>query len=148
MEAFCQKRSINMQKIPPLHPLSNLVETFIKPLGKTMKIAHKYISPEKEALEQLLQSYHGTPHPATNVTPVAMLFCDRKRFLFPRQTITDKQVAKARETGYSEKENRQQELSTAKYAKKDNFLKLGIQYSQEILTKGKKLTLCFYLNHM
>lgn len=120
----------------------------MKLLRKTMKITYKNNTPEKEALELLLQSYRDTPHPAKIVTPEAMLFRYRQRFLFPRQTITDKQVAKARETGYSEKENRQQELSTAKYAKKDNFLKLGIQYSQEILTKGKKLTLCFYLNHM
>ena len=38
---FCQKHSINIQKTLPLHPSSNLVETFMKPLGKTMKIAHK-----------------------------------------------------------------------------------------------------------
>ena len=38
---FCQKRSINIQKTLPLHPSSNPVETFMKPLGKTMKIAHK-----------------------------------------------------------------------------------------------------------
>ena len=71
MEAFCQKRSISMQKITPLHPSSNLVETFIKPLGKTMKIAHENNTPEKEALEQLLQNYRDIPHPAASVTPAA-----------------------------------------------------------------------------
>ena len=50
-----------------------------------------------------------------------MLFRDGQKGLFPRQTITDKQVAKARETDYSKKEHRQQELNAAKYVKKDNF---------------------------
>ena len=87
----------------------------MKPLVKTMKTAHKNNTPEKEALEQLLQNYRDTPHPATYVTPAAMLFRDGLRFLFPRQTITDKQVAKARKTDYSKKEHGQQELNASKY---------------------------------
>ena len=87
-----------MQNIPTLHPSSNPKEMFMKLLRKTMKITYKNNTPEKEALELLLQSYRDTPHPAKIVTPEAMLFRYRQRFLFPRQTITDKQVAKARET--------------------------------------------------
>ena len=54
METFAQKRDIHLKKIPPLHPSANPVETFMKPLGKTMKIAHYNRSSEKEALNHLL----------------------------------------------------------------------------------------------
>ena len=68
-KAFCQKHSINMQKIPPLHLSLNPAETFMKPLGKTMKIAHKNDTTEKKALEQILQICRDTQHPAAPVTP-------------------------------------------------------------------------------
>ena len=32
-----QKRSINIQNTPPLHPAANPAETFMKPLGETLK---------------------------------------------------------------------------------------------------------------
>ena len=48
VEAFCQKRSMNMQKTPPLHPSSNRRRRLC---GKTMKVAHKKSTPRKEALE-------------------------------------------------------------------------------------------------
>ena len=69
----------------------------------------------------LLQNYSDTSYPAKNVTPAPMSFRELQRFSFPRQTIADNQVAKARETDYSKKEHRQQDLSAAKYVKKDNF---------------------------
>ena len=74
MKEFCQKRSINIQKTLPLHPSSNPVEAFMKPLDKTMKIAYKDNTTEKKALEQLLQNYRDTSYPAKNVTPAAMSF--------------------------------------------------------------------------
>ena len=40
MEQFAQKRDINLEKTPPLHPQSNPFEKFIKPLGNTMKITY------------------------------------------------------------------------------------------------------------
>ena len=39
MKDFTQQRGIMMQQIPPLHPSANPAETFMRPLGKTMKIA-------------------------------------------------------------------------------------------------------------
>ena len=41
MTKFADERNIKLQKIPPLHPQANPAETFMKPLGKTMKIAHQ-----------------------------------------------------------------------------------------------------------
>ena len=74
MENFATKRNIELQKIPPLHPSANPVETFMWPLGKTMKIAQHNKTPENEALEKLLVNYRDTPHPAIGVIPSAMLF--------------------------------------------------------------------------
>ena len=50
MQTFCKTRNIHMDKIPPLHPSANPVETFRKSIGKTMKIAHHNKIPEKRAL--------------------------------------------------------------------------------------------------
>ena len=75
----------------------------MKPLGKTMKIAHKNDTSEKEALEQILQNYRDTQHPVPAATKATILIPGGQRFLCPRQTITDKQIAKARETDYSKK---------------------------------------------
>ena len=41
MDKFASDRSIHLQKIPPHHPQANPAETFMKPLGKAMKIAHQ-----------------------------------------------------------------------------------------------------------
>ena len=46
----------------------------MKPLGKTIKIAHKNDTPEKEALEQILQNYRDTQHPVTAATKATILF--------------------------------------------------------------------------
>ena len=63
------KRSITMQHIPPFHPSATTVETFMCPIGKTMKIAHHNKTPATEALSQLLNNYRNTPHPATGIPP-------------------------------------------------------------------------------
>ena len=87
MEKFAADRNIKLQKIPPLHPQANPAETFMKPLGKTMKICHQNKNKEKDCLQQLLRNYRDTPHPATSVPPGAMLFRDGYQTDFPRQGI-------------------------------------------------------------
>ena len=84
MTKFADERNIKLQKIPPLHPQANPAETFMKPLGKTMKIAHQNGRKEKESLQKLLRNYRDTPHPATSVPPGAMLFRDGYQTEFPR----------------------------------------------------------------
>ena len=53
MDDFCRSRNINMEKIPPLHPSANPAETFMKFVGKTMKIASHNKSGETGALTNL-----------------------------------------------------------------------------------------------
>ena len=68
MKDFAQKRNINIQNTPPLHPAANPVETFMKPLGKTMKIAQQERNSGKAASQQLLDNYRDTPHPSTGIS--------------------------------------------------------------------------------
>jgi len=84
MSDFADSRGIELLKIPPLHPSANPVETFMKPLGKTMKTARQANLPEQMALQKLLDNYRDTPHPATGIAPAAMLFRDGQRTIFPR----------------------------------------------------------------
>ena len=57
MKQFTENRAIEQKNIPPLHPSSNPVETFMKLVGKTMKIAKHNKVPKREALQQLLTNY-------------------------------------------------------------------------------------------
>lgn len=50
MEDFNKSKNIEMKKIPPLHPLTNPVETLMRPLGKTKKIAHLHQQTGKKSI--------------------------------------------------------------------------------------------------
>ena len=121
MERFADQRDINLQKIPPLHPSSNPVETFMRPLGKTMKIARDAKIAEKEALQTLLSNYRNTPHPATLISPSSMLFRDGERSIFPRVAVTDEEVSDARKRDLQKKEENQQKINDSKYRTESNF---------------------------
>ena len=56
MEKFAQKRDINLEKTPRLHPQSNSVEMFLKPLGKTMKIVCNNRHSETDAFKMLYRT--------------------------------------------------------------------------------------------
>ena len=66
MEVFAEKRDIELKKTPPLHPQANPAETFMKSLGKTMKIAHENKTSKREALSTLLKNVRDTPQQATD----------------------------------------------------------------------------------
>ena len=113
MTNFAAKRDINVQKIPPLHAAANPSETFMKPLGKTMKIARHQLKSEKEALQELLDNYRDTPHPATGITPSAMLFRDGVRKKFPCIMVDEKQVKNARERDARQKLERGEKINAS-----------------------------------
>ena len=71
-----------------------------------MKIAHMYKNSDKETLNQLLNRYRDTPHPATGLPPVAMLFRDGKRTVSPRKLVTNGDVSLARESDKQMKQER------------------------------------------
>ena len=115
MDGFARKRGIQLQKIPPLHPSSNPAETFMRPLGKTMKIAHASHTREDEALQTLLSNYRNTPHPATGISPASMLFRDGVRSVFPRQVASEKEVQAARTRDLDQKKAHQEKVNSGKF---------------------------------
>ena len=124
METFCNERNIQQEKIPPLHPSANPVETFMKTLGKSMKIAKRNNMSEKEALAQLFSNYRDTPHPATGLSPNNMLFRDAPQSTFPRKNITNQEVQAAKQRDLANKLHRQEKLNASKYRTASNF-KIG-----------------------
>ena len=62
-----------------MHPSANPVENL---MSKTMKIA----------LKTFLSNYHNTPHPATDITPSAMLFQDPPQSVFPQRGVSEKDI--------------------------------------------------------
>ena len=85
-----------MQHIPPLHPLANPSETFMRPLGKTMKIVSFRKIPEEIALKQLLVNYRDTPNTATGLSPASMMLPDGPEKSIPRVTASDDAIKNAR----------------------------------------------------
>ena len=74
MELFAQKINIELKRTPPLNPQANPADTFMKTLGKTMKIAHQDKVSKKETLTTLLQNARETPQQATTLTLGSMMF--------------------------------------------------------------------------
>ena len=64
MDTFSKERNITPEQTPPMHPSANPEETFMRLVGKTVKIAAYNRVPEKKALSQVLSNYCDTPHPS------------------------------------------------------------------------------------
>ena len=118
MQSFADKRNINLQKTPPYHPTANPAETFMKPLGKAMKIAVQNKTPEKKAVQELLENYRDTPHPATGVPPNAFLFRHQHQTKFPRRELSQNEVENAKERDEKSKSIRTENINTSKYKKR------------------------------
>ena len=115
MKNFAQSRGINLEKIAPMHPVSNPAETFMRPLGKAMKIARNSKQNEKHALQDLLNNYRDTPHSATGISPGAMMFRDGYRSKFPTITVDSEQVTNARAKDANEKTSREMKVNKSKF---------------------------------
>ena len=124
MKEFATKRDITLKNTPPHHPQSNPVETFMKPLGKAMKIATQNKVPKDIALAQLLQDYRDTPNPATHVSPGAMLFRDGYRTTFPRTHASEDKIEKAKARDQKLKLERSEKVNSSKYCKQSD-IKVG-----------------------
>ena len=135
MDTFCHSRNIHMEKIPPLHPSANPAETFMKSVGKTMKIAARNKKGEAEALTQLLSNYRDTPHPATGLTPNDMFFRNSPQTIFPRRTISEHAVHEARTRDANSKHTRQEKINSNKYRCRSTF-----QVGDEVLIRNYEKT--------
>ena len=117
MKNFAEKRGIKLEKIPPLHPSGNPVETFMKPLGKAMKIANHTGASEAKTLNELLNNYRDTPHSSTGIPPSAMMYGTTIPGVFPSKAVSDAEVERARAYDQSQKESRQELINSSKYKK-------------------------------
>ena len=97
MDTFAKERNITLEKTPPMHPFANPAETFMKSVGKTMKIAAYNHVPEKEELSKLLSNYRDTPHPSACMAPAAMIFRDSHQTVFPKMPVSEEAIKLARE---------------------------------------------------
>ena len=68
---YSKKNNIEHIVTPPLHPRSNEAECMMKPLGKTMKLAHHNNLDKKQELvvRKFIKDYKTTPHPSTGMAP-------------------------------------------------------------------------------
>ncbi len=61
-ERYSKDNGISHVKTFPYHPQANNAETFMKSMGKTMKIAHYHHQDKQQAVNKLLENYRATPH--------------------------------------------------------------------------------------
>ncbi len=118
MQNFAKDKDITLQKSPPLHPASDPVETFMRPLGKAMKIGRHNGIPENETLRNVLKNYRQTPHPATGLPPAAMLFRHEQRLDFPRRHATEEDITIARESDRRKKMENDQKVNSFRYSRR------------------------------
>ncbi len=111
-EDFSASTGIDHIKTFPYHPQANPAETFMRPLGKTMKIAHYNHMGKQQALNQLLANYRETPHPATGISPGDMMFRSGYRSGFPaKPPVTDKQAEEGRQKDIDQRSERTTKLN-------------------------------------
>lgn len=120
-DTFTQDRGIEHIKTFPYHPQANPAETFMRPLGKTMKSAmHSKQSPE-QALNNLLSNYRATPHPTTNNAPGDVMLRYGYKKDFPRKPISQGRVDQGRANDIAEKKERQERINKSNHRMKSNY---------------------------
>ena len=133
---FSSKRGITHVKTFPYHPQANQAETFMKPLGKSMKIANFKGEDKQKALNQLLSSYRATPHSATGIAPGEAVFRHGYRSNFPnRRTLSENDLQKALKRDQENKQARSDILNRSKYRQTQKF-----EVGDLIYTRNNKRT--------
>ena len=75
MADYFSQRGIKHHHVTPLWPQANgLVESFMKPLNKTIRTARAQGQVWQKELPKFLLNYRTTPHTTTKVAPVQLLF--------------------------------------------------------------------------
>ena len=116
----------------PYRPKANTVETWMKPLGKCIKIASYKRSDKEKAIHDLLTAYRTTPHPATGLSPGEMLF----RRAYPNRVVsTDSDFNNAVSKMKKDKSNRCDEINISVKRQPHQF-KVG----QWVYVKSKRRT--------
>ena len=137
MKQFTDNHDITQRFSTPYFPSQNPAETFMKTIGKTMKInQHSKIS-ETKALREALTTYRQTPHPATGIPPSNMMFRDGIRSGFPRKQLSDDDIEEARRIDENEKKFRQEKINASKYRKESPIVPGDVVLVRNMTRKSK-----------
>ena len=120
---YSESQGIEHKKTYPYHPQANPVETFMKPLGKAMKIAHGEGKNKNTALNNLLMGFRSTPHVATGQTPGDLMFRGGYQQAFPRKILTPQEIEESENLDQYLKECRQ---NTVNSSRKRNQVHLNV----------------------
>ena len=121
MKQYTDSHSIKTRFATPYFPSQNPAETFMKTVGKAMKIANHSKESEAEALRDALRTYQQTPHPATDIPPANMLFQDGINTHFPRKSSSEIDVRESRKTDHESKVANQARVNSSKYRKQSSI---------------------------
>ena len=117
-EEFSKEMGVTHIRTFPYHPQANPAETFMKPLGKSMKIAHYNKCSKEQALDQLISSYRATPHIATGQTPGDMMFHGGYKAGFPEKNVlSENEIERAKERDQQRKSTRTEQLNSSTHRK-------------------------------
>ena len=109
------RKGIEHIKTFPYHPQANPAETFMKPLGKSMKSAYHRKADKEVALKQLLTSYRSTPHPATGESPGAIMLRSGYKTEFPHHQLSEESVTAAFQQDQHQKRERSHAINTTRH---------------------------------
>ena len=115
MKQYAEGHGVSTRFSTPYFPSQNPAETFMKTVGKAMKISKRSKEAEASALQSALTTYRQTPHPATCIPPAAALFRDGVKSYFPRKVVTEEEMEAARERDRSTKAASQAQVNASKY---------------------------------
>ena len=118
MRQFTSSHGIETRFSAPYFPSQNPAETFMKTVGKSMKIANRTNESEESCLQKALISYCQNPHTSTGIPPANFLFRDGVRSHFPRKGASQSEVGEARRTDEENKRSNEGKVNSSKYRKK------------------------------
>ena len=110
---FSDSKGIEHIKVFEYHPQANSAETFMKTVGKNMKVAALEGENQEKALAELLKDYRETPHRATGQTPGNVMFRGGYSSGFPRQSLSDLEVQQARTKDLRKKLDRAEQINSS-----------------------------------
>jgi hypothetical protein len=135
-ERYSKDNGISHVKTFPYHPQANNAETFMKSMGKTMKIAHYHHQDKQQAVNKLLENYRATPHPSTGLAPGDMMFRHGYRADYPQQpAVTENQVQESINDDIQRRRERSEQMNQSKYRTSKQ-----LQPGDVVITRNKKRT--------
>ena len=124
-QSYMESRGIIKDLSYAYRPQSNPVETWMKPLGKCLKIANRNQQNKESAIRELLLAYRTTPHPATGLSPGEMLFRHGYRGAYPNRKMCSNEDFDATVDKMKKDKNERCEKINSSVKRKDHHFKVG-----------------------